>query len=117
MQSTGSHIMRPILFLFMSTLCASVYAADLPEPSGLQALPPPVLDTSEATGEPEVTITRETEQTVEEYRANGKLYMIKITPKVGQPYFMVDDRGDGKFSRQESLDSGLRPPRWVIHRF
>jgi hypothetical protein len=43
--------------------------------------------------------------------------MIKITPKVGKPYYLVDDRGDGKFARQESLDSGFRPPRWVIHRF
>ena len=40
--------------------------------------------------------------------------MIKITPKVGKPYYLVDDRGDGKFARQESLDSGVRPPRWVI---
>ncbi len=37
--------------------------------------------------------------------------MIKIIPKVGKPYYLVDDRGDGKFSRQESLDSGVRPPR------
>jgi hypothetical protein len=43
--------------------------------------------------------------------------MIKITPKVGKPYYLVDDRGDGKFARQESLDSGFRPPRWVIHSF
>ena len=67
--------------------------------------------------EPEVTITKQTEQTVEEYRVGGKLYMIKITPKIGPPYYLVDDRGDGKFARQESLDSGFRPPRWVLHRF
>jgi len=67
--------------------------------------------------QPEVTITKQSEQTVEEYRMGGKLYMIKIIPKVGKPYYMVDDRGDGKFARQESLDSGFRPPLWVIHRF
>ncbi len=67
--------------------------------------------------EPEVTIIKKTDQTVEEYRVGGRLYMIKIIPKVGKPYYLVDDQGDGKFSRQESLDSGLRPPRWVIHRF
>ena len=66
---------------------------------------------------PEVTITKETEQTVEEYRIGGKLYMIKITPKHGVPYYLVDDLGDGKFVRQESLDSGLRVPRWIIHKF
>jgi hypothetical protein len=29
----------------------------------------------------------------------------------------VDDRGDGKFVRQEGLDSGLRVPQWIIHKF
>jgi hypothetical protein len=29
----------------------------------------------------------------------------------------VDQRGDGKFARQESMDTGFRPPQWVIHRF
>jgi hypothetical protein len=43
--------------------------------------------------------------------------MIKITPKNGVPYYLVDDRGDGKFSRREGLDSGLRVPRWIIKRF
>ena len=90
------------------------------QPPALQALPPPPLPNASAHDpdlEPQVTITKQTEQTVEEYRAGGKLYMIKITPKVGKPYYLVDDRGDGKFSRQESLDSGLRPPRWIIHSF
>ncbi|GAB4420292.1 MAG: hypothetical protein OHK0054_11180 [Sideroxydans sp.] len=64
-----------------------------------------------------MTITTEQGDRVEEYRANGKLYMIKITPKHGKPYYLVDERGDGKFARQESLDSGLRVPRWVLFRF
>jgi len=29
----------------------------------------------------------------------------------------VDDRGDGKFSRHEGLDSGLRVPRWTLFSF
>jgi hypothetical protein len=117
MQNHRGNAMRLITVLFLSTLCASVYAADLPNPSDLQALPPPTLDSNEAVDEPQVTITKQTEQTVEEYRVAGRLYMIKITPKVGKPYFLVDDRGDGKFTRQESTDSGIRPPRWVIHQF
>ncbi len=68
-------------------------------------------------GAPEVIITQLADTTVEEYRANGRLYMIKITPKHGVPYYLVDERGDGKFARQESLDSGLRVPRWVIKSF
>jgi hypothetical protein len=116
MQHHRKNAMRLITILFLSGLCGTAWA-DQSKPSDLQALPPPTFDANEAVDEPQVTITQQTEQTVEEYRAAGKLYMIKITPKIGKPYFLVDDLGDGKFSRQESLDSGVRPPRWVIHHF
>ncbi|MBI5918798.1 MAG: DUF2782 domain-containing protein [Nitrosomonadales bacterium] len=112
--------MRIKLFLLLCGLSSAALAADQ-RPADLQPLPPPpAMDTSAddaPDSDPEVTIKKETEQTVEEYRVGGRLYMIKVTPKIGKPYYLVDDRGDGKFARQESLDSGLRVPRWVIHRF
>lgn len=112
--------MRFLTFLLLGCFSLAAFAQK-PVPDNLEPLPPPpALDaTAEAAPgeEPAVTITKETEQTVEEYRANGRLYMIKITPKHGVPYYLVDDRGDGKFVRQESLDSGLRVPRWIIHSF
>ncbi len=112
--------MRFLSFLLLGCFSLTAYAQK-PVPGNLEPLPPPppfeVAPGDAADTEPEVTITKETEQTVEEYRANGKLYMIKITPKHGVPYYLVDDKGDGKFARQESLDSGLRVPRWVIHKF
>ena len=110
--------MRLLSLLLLSGLSISAFAQP-PVPSNLEPLPPPpAFDAQEApVDEPEVTITTEKEQTVEEFRANGKLYMIKITPKHGVPYYLVDDKGDGKFARQESMDSGLRVPRWVIKRF
>lgn len=117
--------MRLQLFLLLSTLSASVCAAEMAR----EAPPPPPLEAGSDNGKtgqpdtgdaaaapgPEVTITKETEQTIEEYRVGGRLYMIKITPKHGKPYYMVDDRGDGKFVRQDTLDNGFRPPRWIIH--
>jgi len=113
--------MRLLSFLLLSGFSLTAFAAK-PVPGNLEPLPPPPAfdaapDTSAAEDEPAVTITKQTEQTVEEFRVGGKLYMIKVTPKVGAPYYLVDDRGDGKFARQESLDSGFRPPRWIIHRF
>ena len=111
--------LRLLLLLLLSAVSVVAYP-DQPAPGKLEPLPPPpAMDTAanDADNEPEVTITKQTEQTVEEFRVGGRLYMIKITPKVGKPYYLVDDRGDGKFARQESLDSGFRPPRWVIHRF
>lgn len=52
-----------------------------------------------------------------EYRANGKLFMLKIIPRVGRPYYLIDQKGDGVFARRDSLDSGLSPPMWVIKEF
>jgi len=109
-----SLLMRALLLTV--SYSAFTFAAD-PAPNNLEPLPPPPAIDNNADDEPEVTITKQTEQTIEEYRVGGKLYMIKITPKVGKPYYLVDERGDGKFTRQESLDSGVRPPRWVIHNF
>ena len=112
--------MRFLTLLLLSGFSITAFAAK-PVPGNLEPLPPPPVYASgadeSAVDEPEVTIIKQTEQTVEEFRAGGKLYMIKITPKHGKPYYLVDDRGDGKFTRQESLDSGLRVPRWTIHSF
>jgi len=111
-------------FLPLILLCvfSSAAIAAQPVPDNLEPLPPPPVfdagpDTDQPDEEPPVTITKQPEPVVEEYRVGGKLYMIKVIPKVGPPYYLVDDKGDGKFVRQESLDSGLRPPRWVLHRF
>ncbi len=107
--------MRIITLLLLSCLSVAAYAADVTDPKPLP--PPPVLDPSEAVDEPQITIKQNADQIVEEYRSNGRLYMIKITPKHGKSYYLVDDRGDGKFARQESLDSGLRVPMWLIFKF
>ena len=103
--------MRLFTLLFLASLSFTASAAD-PIPASAT----PLIEDS-AVDEPQITITKKSDQTVEEFRANGKLYMIKVTPKHGVPYYLVDDKGDGKFARQESLDSGVRVPRWVIFKF
>ena len=58
-------------------------------------------------GEPDVTIRQEGDRTVEEYRVNGFLYAVKITPKVGKPYFLV--RADGPAPAPPATGHRLRP--------
>ena len=84
----------------------------LPEPPP----PPPGFEPDPAL-EPQVTIQRRGSDTIEEFRLNGRLYMIKVTPSHGVPYYLIDDVGRGEFSRRDSFDTGTRPPMWVIHQF
>ncbi len=107
-------------FLPILILSACSFGAFASEPAKLETLPPPVLTAetdSEPVDEAGINIIKQTALNIEEYRSGGRIYMIKITPKVGPPYYLIDQRGDGKFARQESLDSGFRPPQWVIHTF
>jgi len=68
--------------------------------------------------QPQVTIRREADQEVAEYRMNGKLYMIRITPKNGKPYTLVDPKGDGAFVRHDNtLSPNLVVPQWTLLEF
>jgi hypothetical protein len=102
-------------------LCIALPLAAQTRPPNLQPVPepppPPAGLEPDPALEPQVTIIKRGTETVEEYRIGGKLYMIKVTPLNGPPFYLVDERGDGKFSRQESYDTGTRPPMWVIHTF
>ena len=84
----------------------------LPEPPP----PPPGLELDPGL-EPQVTITKKGEDTVEEYRVNGQLYMLKVTPPGGVPYYLYDDVGNGDFTRRDAQDAGVRVPKWVIKRW
>ena len=65
------------------------------------------------TTEPEVTIRQEGDRSVEEYRVNGFLYAIKVTPKTGAPYYLVAVDEDGNYVRSDQ-PNGLRIPSWKI---
>ena len=59
---------------------------------------PPVLPEPLADGEsiePEINIIQKEDRMIEEYRINGQLYMIKVTPHIGHPYYFIDTDGNG----------------------
>ena len=82
-------------------------------------VPPPLPAPSNAPTDkplPEVNIIRQKDKTIEEYRINGKLRYIKIIPKNGVAYYMIDTDGDGKLeTRQDDLEN---PPinQWILWR-
>lgn len=77
--------------------------------------PPPEMEAFDAALEPQVTIVRNDKETREEYRINGKLYMVRVTPSAGKPYYLVDRQGDGVMIETEVNPNPVRPPMWVIH--
>ena len=113
--------MRKFLLLAFLCLIGAVHAQTPSRPPNLQPIPepppPPPGMELDAALEPQVTILKRGTDTVEEYRLNGRLYMVKVTPPHGVPYYLIDHRGDGTFARQESFDTGVRVPMWVIHSF
>lgn len=63
--------------------------------------------------DPDVTIRTEGDKTIQEYRQNGFLYAIKVTPKGGKPYFLVRaDGSDANFIRSDQPDMLI--PSWKI---
>ncbi len=101
-----------LLVLMLSSLAVAAPASD--RPPDLQPVPDGAPGANDV---PAVTIKPSGQGRVVEYRAKGKLYMIKVIPKVGKPYYLIDQKGDGQFARQDSLDSGMRPPMWVVKEF
>lgn len=84
----------------------------IPEPP---PIPPEIANDPEL--EPQITITRRATETIEEYRVGGRLTMIKVTPKVGRPYYLVADGADGAWVRRDSLDMNLKVPMWLLFSF
>ncbi|MEK7207337.1 MAG: DUF2782 domain-containing protein [Pseudomonadota bacterium] len=86
-----------------------------PPPPPNKDTPPPAEPPS-AEMEPEITITTKGTELHEEYRLHGRLYMIKVTPAKGKPYYLIDQEGSGNFRRSD-FDTRISIPMWVIKRF
>ena len=78
----------------------------------LACSPLPLLAEDAPSGEPGVTIRQEGDKTIQEYRVNGFLYAIKVTPKGGKPYFLVRADGEAHWMRSDKPDMLI--PQWEI---
>ncbi len=110
--------MRPF-FILIALLGSGLTLAEEKPPADLAPAPePPQIPEAVQSGEalgPEVTIIERKEETVREYRLNGQLYMVKITPSKGKPYYMVDTDGDGTLdTRQTDAKTDPSVPQWVL---
>lgn len=106
----------------LASLAASAQSVERARPPGTIPLdepaPPPPLVERDPALEPEVTVRTEDGRTIEEFRSQGRIYMVRVTPRHGVPYVLVDSKGDGTFTRQDNtLGPALRVPQWVLLEF
>ena len=112
--------MKILIYVFALGLClgGQVFAEDLIEEEFSDAPLPPDLPDSLQSGqpiEPQVSIIRRDDAIIEEYRLNGRMYMAKITPKIGKPYYLVDKDGDGQMeARMSVIYDDFVVPQWVL---
>lgn len=117
--------MRQILVTMVAALAISLaltaaaqQASSAPKLEPLpEASPAPPEIANDPELQPQVTTIERENETVEEYRVNGRLNMIKVTPRHGRPYYLIADGASGGFTRHDSLDSGLKVPLWLLLSF
>ncbi len=111
--------MKRFLLISLLIFANHCYAEDESPPNDLSPVPePPQLpkkvQDNEAM-EPDITIIRKEKKVIHEYRRGGKLYMVKVIPDVGPPYYFIDTNGDGKMDvRRRDLESNLNVQQWQI---
>lgn len=84
----------------------------LPEPP-----PPPPGYEPDPDTEPQIVIRKEGENTVEEYSINGQVYMMKVTPPTGVPYYLSKDSIDGGWAPMDGPGEHYAVPQWVLFKF
>ena len=68
---------------------------------------------------PNAEIKAPTGSKIEEYKINGKVYMVKvIPPKPFPPYYLEDKGGTGRFTEVPQTDAEhLSVPQWILFRW
>ena len=92
--------MRPIVFLvcLLALAGCATMASDDPT-AGLEGA--------------DVTTRMVDGDQIEEYRVQGQLQVVKVTPKRGAPYYLVDRNGDGRLDSSKG-EGPVSPVMWKL---
>ncbi|OUS27348.1 hypothetical protein A9Q99_15175 [Gammaproteobacteria bacterium 45_16_T64] len=81
-------------------------------PTSLFARVEPYDERSDIQPERQVTIVNDGDKEMHIHQVNGKVYGIKVVPKLGPAYYLIDPNGNGKFIRNDA--DKLLVPQWTI---
>lgn len=110
------------------TLTAATIAAALALPAQCNAqatvpqradVPPPPLfkGAGDDSLEPVVTIRKEGDREVEEYRLRGQLFAMRVKVKGAPAYWLVDPDGSGRMVPGQGIGPTISVPKWVLKEF
>lgn len=110
---------RPVTLAVAAVLfCGAAASQPAPPPPPLPAESAPAVAppfAGDPALEPQVTIIRRENETVEEVRIGGELRFVRVTPLHGRPYFLVPDGNGGQFIRRNTLDTtAVKVPMWML---
>jgi hypothetical protein len=80
---------------------------------GAEAPLPPKITTPDEIA-PAVTIRTEGDNTVEEYRRDGAIYMVRVVPKTGIAYTYLDTDGDGRLEG-DPKEGPMQPVYYTVY--
>lgn len=93
---------------WMAAGCLAIGAAALAPASAVAELPAEVL-------EPQVTIEEFANRSEEAYWYNQRKVAVKVTPRHGASYYLVDPDADGRFEmRRGGADIDVKPSMWKL---
>jgi hypothetical protein len=75
-----------------------------PPPAGSEEVAPTVTIRTEGNGD-----------RVEEYREGNKVYMVRVVPVRGKPYYLYDDDRNGRLDRSDADRHTIAPVYWTVY--
>jgi hypothetical protein len=93
------HAMRALVSLMLALALASCATMDSDPTAGLEGA--------------DVSSRMVDGDRVDEYRVQGQLQVVKVTPKRGAPYYLIDKNGDGRLDSSEG-EGPVSPVMWKI---
>ena len=107
------------ILLVLSATAAAYEPAAVPPPPRWPAGVSGAAEDSlpEPPGGEDVTIVEDERGTVFEYRVGAMVYMLKVVPQIGPPYYFLDQDGDGYLESRYDDPLLISVPQWVLLRW
>lgn len=104
--------------LSMLPLAAAAQSQERAKPKGTEVIDtvpsPSKVKAGQPLIEPVVTTRQAGGDTIQEYRLKGRLYKQVVKPSKGPVYTLIDEKGEGKFTRVDGPDAKIAVPMWVL---